>query len=98
RDAMFLLRQDLDLMQSLLKTYPAKNLVLVREPKWASEPKGRLRAQDCRDLDDAAAARAYLRLHEQLIEDWRFFIQEETRYLVAIDLNISMHGRAAYEK
>ena len=98
RNTLYVLRQDLDLLEQLRKAYPTHTLVLAGKPVWPGEPKGRLRLTHCRDLGPPAAARAYLHLFEQLTNDWGAYASERNRFLVAIDLNINMHLQAAAGK
>lgn len=94
RDKIYFIRQDLDTLESLLKSYPTRELVLVEKSSWLEKPEGRIRIQDCKGLTEAAAVEAYRCLFQQLADDCSAFADEHRRYVVAVDLNITMHLRA----
>jgi hypothetical protein len=93
RDTLYRLRQDLDLLEALLRNYSPRGLLRVGEPVWQGEPTERIGLADCRALPPAAAARAYVRLFEQIEQDWDAVSAEHARYLVRLNARISFHNR-----
>ena len=42
RETIFVLRKDIDLFEAMLKSYPPRDLVMIKSPSWSEEPKARL--------------------------------------------------------
>ena len=95
RNTIDRIREDLTILEHLVKEYPTNDLVLVSKPSWSDEPKSRrVSLKDCTGLNNNEAARAYLRLFEQLDEDYADYFIERSRLLIGLELKIVAHLRA----
>jgi len=88
-------RDDLDIFEYMLGTYPPETLAAVKVDTQGRSGKERLKHWHGRHLDSQQAAEAYTDLHVQMIEDMRTVSQEFRKMMLGFSVNTTFHARAA---
>jgi len=88
-------RDDLDVLEYMLKTYPPETLAVVKVDKEDRSVRERLKLQHVRLLKAHQAAKAYTELHAQMNQDIAKVSQEYRKMMLGFALNVTFHARAA---
>jgi len=88
-------REDLEVLEYMLKTYPPETLAIVKVEKEDRSPRERLKIQHVRLLEPRQAAKTYTELHGQMNQDVAKVSQEFRKMMLGFSLNVTFHARAA---